>query len=77
MEGKYGRLQEVGIWAQEDLCWLSFISRLWGGRTVMFKFSGLYYMADSKNMGVVFWGCGPGLVYLRAPVLGLLRGMYQ
>ena len=30
----YSRLQKVGIWAWDALCWCSFFSRLWGWRTV-------------------------------------------
>ena len=28
----YRRVQKVGIWAWDDLCWLSFFSRRWGWR---------------------------------------------
>ena len=33
----YSRIQKVGIWAWDDLGWMSFFSRLWGWRTVTFK----------------------------------------
>ena len=39
---KYTRLQNVGTWAWDDLCWLSFFSLVWSWRSVVFQLSGLY-----------------------------------
>ena len=38
----FSRLQKVGIWAWDDVCWLSFFSRLWGWGTVTLQLSGFY-----------------------------------
>ena len=73
------RLQKVGRWGWDDLCWFAFLSRLWGWRTVIFQLFGLYcfwFLFYTRNRNsclgnvsriLVLGPLGIGLVLWRAP----------
>ena len=59
---RYSRLQKVGRWIWDVLCWCSFFSRLWGWGMVLFQISGFYYTTNKILHVWVLWtrrGLGP------------------